>query len=186
MMTLVVTEAVRGGARAGLRVAAAPLITDFPIVALSVFVLAQMAHMAGVLGAVSLAGGCFILLLAWETWKARPPQPMQQSDLSRSLRKGVITNFLSPHPYLFWMTVGSPLLLKGWSREPAAPFLLLAGFYLCLVGAKISVALLVGRSRNFLQGRTYTLVLRFMAAVLLLFALMFFRDGWRLLTAGTL
>ncbi|MBU1001614.1 MAG: LysE family translocator [Proteobacteria bacterium] len=186
LLTLVVTETVRNGTGAGLRVAAAPLITDFPIVALSLLVLAQLAHSAGVLGVVSLAGGCFILYLAWETWKAKPPQPMQQSDLSRSLKRGVITNFLSPHPYLFWITVGSPLLLKGWQQGPAGPILLLAGFYFCLVGAKISVALLVGRSRDFLRGRVYTLVLRFMGVVLALFALLFFRDGWRLLTAGAL
>lgn len=186
LLTLVVTETVRNGTAAGLRVAAAPLLTDFPIVALSVLVLAQLAHSAGVLGAVSLAGGCFILYLAWETWKAKPPRATQQADLSRSLKKGVITNFLSPHPYLFWLTVGSPLLLKGWQRGPAGPILLLAGFYACLVGAKVAVALLVGRSRNILQGRAYTLVLRCMGLVLALFAGIFFRDGWRLLTAGAL
>lgn len=186
LMTLVVTETLRGGATAGLRVAAAPLITDVPIVALCVFALAQLAGSQGVLGAVSLAGGAFILYLAWETFRARPPEPGEACVVTHSLKKGVITNFLSPHPYLFWITVGSPLLIKGWAVDPMGPVLFLTGFYCCLVGAKMGTALLVGRSRGFLQGPAYGLVLKSMGVLLALFALIFFRDGWRLLTTGAL
>ena len=55
---------------------------------------------------MSLAGGAFILYLAWETFRAQPPAPGEVGGPSRSLSKGIVTNFLSPHPYLFWITVG--------------------------------------------------------------------------------
>ena len=182
LMSLVITEAVSSGVGAGVRVALAPLVTDAPIIAVCTLVLAQMARFADVLGALSLVGGCFILYMAWDAWRAQPPSG--EGAQSRSMARGVITNFLSPHPYLFWMTVGSPILVAGWRGGMAGPVMFLAGFYGCLVGAKLVVATLAGRSRLLLAGRGYVFLLRTMGIALAVFALMFFRDGWQLLTVG--
>lgn len=184
LMTLVITESVGAGTGAGVRVALAPLLTDAPIIAACTLVLAQMAHFASVLGVVSIAGGCFVLHMAWDAWKAQPPTG--EGGSSKAMARGVITNFLSPHPYLFWITVGSPLLVTGWAKGIASPAAFLAGFYGCLVGAKVAVAVAAGRSRHLLAGRAYTALLRTMGVLLAAFALLFFRDGWRLLTDGGL
>lgn len=183
LLTLVIAESVASGPAAGLRVAASPLVTDPPIIALCTLVLAQMARSSLVLGCVSLAGGVFVLCMARDAWKARPPSG-EAAPASRSLVRGVVTNLLSPHPYLFWITVGSPLLVLGWRQGPGGPAALLAGFYGCLVGSKSAVALAAGRSRSLLSGRGYRLVLRTMAVALAAFGLFFFRDGWLLLTTG--
>lgn len=183
LMSLVITESVSAGAAAGVRVAMAPLVTDAPIIALCTLVLAQMARFAEVLGALSVAGGCFILYMAWDAWKAMPPSG--ESASSRSLAKGIVTNFLSPHPYLFWITVGSPLIVTGWAENAAGPIAFLTGFYGCLVGSKVAVALAAGRSRHLLAGRGYTVLLRTMGVALALFALLFFRDGLQLILTGT-
>lgn len=57
------------------------------------------------------------------------------------------------------------------------------GFYLLLVGSKILLALLAARSRRFLAGRAYPAVMRALALLLGLFALLLFREGWLLLAA---
>ena len=57
------------------------------------------------------------------------------------------------------------------------------GFYLLLVGSKILLALLAARSRRFLAGRAYRTVMRALALLLGLFALLLFREGWLLLAA---
>ncbi|WP_461209798.1 LysE family translocator [Desulfocurvus sp. DL9XJH121] len=184
LLSLVITEAVASGPGAGVRVALSPLVTDVPIIVLCTFLLAQASGLPRVLGGVSLAGGCFILLMALDAWKARIPAS-GEDEARRSLLRGVLANILSPHPYLFWITVGSPLLMAGWRQEGAAgPGLFLAGFYGCLVGSKIVVAVAAGRSRGLLAGRGYRLVLRVMAAVLGVFALLFFWEGLRLLATG--
>ena len=183
LMTLVITESVASVPGAGVRVALAPLLTDPPIILLCALVLARMAHSAEVLGAVSLAGGCFILYMARDAWKARPPVDSSVAS-PRSLTRGVMTNVLNPHPYLFWLSVGAPLLVAGWRQGVAGPVVFLAGFYGCLVGAKVVVAVLAGRSRHLLAGRGYTLLLRCMGVVLAVFALFFFRDGWLLFSTG--
>ena len=61
----------------------------------------------------------------------------------------------------------------------AAVFLI--GFYICLIGSKIALAMVVSRSRSFLKGRKYFWLMKVLGGLLLLFALLLFADGWQLL-----
>ena len=70
-------------------------------------------------------------------------------------------------------------IAQGWLV--AAAFLF--GFYLLLVGSKVLVALMAGRSRDLLAGRPYRVVMRVLAVLLGFFALLLFREGLRLLAA---
>jgi hypothetical protein len=49
------------------------------------------------------------------------------------------------------------------------------------VGSKILLALVVERSRSFLQGAVYIWAMRTLGALLLFFSLILFRDGLRLI-----
>ena len=100
---------------------------------------------------------------------------------ARSLAKAVAVNLLNPHPYLFWFSVGAPLLLKGWREGPAAAALFLTGFYVCLVGSKLLIAALVGRGRRLLTGRVYVWIMRSLGVALFAFSALFVREGYRLL-----
>jgi len=57
----------------------------------------------------------------------------------------------------------------------AASFL--GAFYVCLVGAKCSIALMAGQSRHFLRGNAYICTMRLLGVLLLIFAAMFFRNA---------
>ena len=103
---------------------------------------------------------------------ARPVYP--------SLRKGILVNALSPHPYLFWFTVGTPTTMKALMHGPGSAFSFIVSFYGMLVGSKMLLAILTGKSRAFLQGKAYIMVMRFLGVILLLFALVLFRDGFQL------
>lgn len=182
LLTLVITETLRHGTKAGAKVAAAPLITDVPIIALTTFVLAELAAVNGLLGAMSFVGAAVLLWMAWDTWTAQPPALDATPQADTALRKGVLTNFLNPHPYLFWLAVGGPLLLAAHEQARVmGPALLLLSFYLMLVLSKLVVALVTGRSRTFLSGTSYRWLLRAMALMLAVFGLLFVRDGVRLL-----
>jgi len=95
--------------------------------------------------------------------------------------KGIVTDLLNPHPWIFWLTAGAAILAnsmtQGW--QVAAAFLF--GFYLMLVGSKVGVALLAGGSRDLLAGRPYRGVMRVLALLLAVFALLLFREGLKLL-----
>jgi threonine/homoserine/homoserine lactone efflux protein len=181
LLALVLAQSLRHGAREGCKVALAPLLTDAPIILLALIIASKLAALRPLLGVVSIAGGAFVLYLAWDSVRSRQTAMAASPENPKSWLKGVVTNVLNPHPWLFWLTVGAATLARamaqGWLT--AAAFLL--GFYLLLVGSKLVLALLVARSRDLLAGRTYRMVISVLAVLLGLFALLLFREGLRLL-----
>jgi len=177
ILALVVAQTLRYGRREGIIVAFAPLLSDIPIVVLSLLLMSRIPDSGAVMGAISIAGGLFLAALGLESIRATPLTAGTSTGAPRSLSKAVALNLLNPHVYLFWATVGTPLLLRGSASGPAAPAAFLSAFYLCLVGSKVAVAVLLGRARHLLTGRAYVYILRALGAVLFLLAAWLFRDG---------
>jgi len=184
LLALVLSHTVRHGVREGILVAAAPLLTDLPIILVSTLVLSRVAGYGSLLGAVSLAGSSFLVYMSYDTARARRKDLSASGAGPQSLMRGAMVNALSPHPYLFWLTVGAPMILKGWKTRPAAAVLFVIGFTGCLVGSKVIVAVLAGRSAHWLNGRHYGYLMRALALLLLVFAVLLFADGMRLLGWG--
>ena len=181
LMTLVISETLQYDIKSGIRVALAPIITDLPIILLTLLVLSKLSHFHNILGVVSLAGGYFILAMAYQSIRAKGVNINIQGSEPRSLIKGVAANALNPHPYLFWFTVGAPTMTKALSLNTGALAAFIAGFYACLVGSKILLAVLTGKSKSFLIGRGYVYVMRFLGLILGVLACVLFCDGLKLL-----
>lgn len=181
LLTLVVSQTLRYGVKEGVKAAAAPLVTDVPIILLAFFVLTRLADYRHVLGVISLAGGVFVAWLAVEGFRADRLAIPAAADAPQSLGRGVLVNLLSPHPYLFWLTVGAPTMLKGWGRNGLSACAFVAGFLGCLVGAKVAVSVAVGRSRHLLVSRSYSCLMKALAMLLLVFAALLAREGFVLL-----
>ncbi len=177
LLALVLSQTIRYGAGEGVKIAAAPLVTDLPVITVSLFALSRLADSRPALGAVSIAGGLFLAYTAYETAKARAPAVDRVESQPRSVIKGVFVNALSPHPYLFWLTVGGPMLLRARDRGSFSAVGFLAGFFGCLVGSKVLVAVIAGKSRGFLTERAYPYLMRLLAALLLVFSCLLLRDG---------
>jgi len=181
LMTLVITETLKQGVPAGLRIAVAPLITDAPIIIGSLFLLATFAHTMTFVGIVALLGGCFIAWMGIQNIRFRGVDSTSGELHSSPLRTGIIANLLNPNPYVFWLTVGSPLIFEATRSGILSAALFLALFYSFLVGSKILVAVVVGRSRRFLHSRPYIWIIRTLGVLLLIFAGLFWKEGWRYL-----
>ncbi len=182
LLALVLAQSIRFGTREGLKVAAAPLITDVPIVILAtVLVVAAAEAAGGLLGAISLAGAVFVTYLGIESIRATGVQAGRPDEAPRSWARGALVNALSPHPYIFWVAVGAPVLIRAWADGPLAAAAFLAGFYACLVGAKMLVAVIAGRSGGRIRGRGYRAVMVALGVLLLFFALRLAVEGLRLL-----
>ncbi len=181
LLALVITQTLKHGTREGAKVAMAPLITDLPILLLSLLVLTRLTEFQPVLGVISIVGGVFVAYLAFGNFRV-PRLPEGGSRVApQSLIKGVAANALSPHPYLFWLTVGGPVIVRGWSESPVGSLAFLPAFFTCLVGAKILTAWITGRSRQWLSGRVYRGILFILGALLAVFAFSLIKEGWRLL-----
>jgi threonine/homoserine/homoserine lactone efflux protein len=177
---LIINETLRGGWRAGMLVALAPPLGDVIVVTLCFLVLVRLP--AGVLPLLGIGGGLYILFLAWETLRTStpmlPPGGNEITDHRHSLRKGLLVNLLNPHPYIFWLTVAGPLVAKSYQQSAfAAIIAFVSGFYGCLVGVKLLLALLVHGGRARLQGRGYLLALRASGGLLVVVGLMLLWGG---------
>jgi threonine/homoserine/homoserine lactone efflux protein len=182
LMALVLAQSVRFGTREGLKVAAAPLITDVPIVILATLLVAAAAGVAvGLLGAISLAGAVVVARLGVESLRTTEVAAGASDEAPRSWARGAAVNALSPHPYLFWITVGAPVLLRAWEESVLAAIAFLVGFYACLVGAKVLLAAVGGASGGRLRGGAYRWVMAALGVLLLVFAARLAWEGLRLL-----
>jgi len=177
LLTLVMTQTLKHGVREGVKVSLAPLATDLPIIIVALFILDRLTTLDPVLGAISLFGAGYLIYLGYESLMFKGDMPADQAEAPHSIRKGIVANFLNPSPYMFWFSIGGPLMLKAFDIGPLAAALFIVPFYLLLVGAKCVVALVAGRSRHFLKSRYYVYTVRALGLVLCLFGLMFVKDA---------
>lgn len=181
LLTLVISESLQHGVRSGIKVALAPIISDLPIIVLTLFIASKLSGFQYGLGIISLVGGIFILFTGYNCIRTKPVKVSIQTEPPRFLLKGVVANVLNPHPYLFWISVGAPTMGKALKVGTMAVAGFLVAFYMMLVGSKILLAIAVGKSRSFLSGKVYLYSLRFLGLLLCVFAIVLFRDGARLL-----
>ncbi len=177
LLPLVVSETLKFGHKEGIKLSLAPLITDPPIVLASYFIVRHYANNELLLGTISCLGGLFLLFLAYENIFYKPVADDKTIKKPRSLQKGIVVNALNPHPYLFWILVGAPILVNASKLSSFAIVLFLAGFYSMLVGSKIVFALLTGRMKNILQQKTFVIAIKFLGIVLIVFAILLLKEA---------
>jgi len=180
LLTLVVSETLRQNRKAGMAIAIAPILTDIPIVTGSVLVLTKLSEAGFVLGTISILGALFMGYLAYENITVKGIEISARQPKEASLRKGIIANILSPYPYLFWMTVGAPTVLKAFGASFLSAVLFIGSFYTLLVGSKIFIVFLVDKSKAFLRGPAYIAAIKALGFILLLLAAFFIKDGLKL------
>lgn len=149
LQTLVVTSTLRHGFGAGARIAIAPLLTDVPIVVAAVAAVSAVpvgwVRVIAIAGGVVLAGMGTIEMVHART-NARHVHEVRGPG--RDMLKGAVVNFLNPHPWIFWIGVGAPILVTAWRATPGRALAYLAGFYVTIVGAKLVIAGVVAAGRQ--------------------------------------
>lgn len=175
LLTLVVTRSLARGFWSGLRVALSPLITDAPIIVLTLLLFRALPPLFE--QAVTVVGGFYIIYLGIDTLRsargARLAAPADDRAAGHvDLWQGALVNFLSPHPWLFWITIGAPTLARAWQTSAAYAAAFLLGFYTLLVGGKIVVALAVAGGRRYLTDTWYRRLLAGAGTLLCIFGLL--------------
>lgn len=172
LFTLVMTTGLRRGFGAGARIALAPLVSDAPVVAVALAAVASLPDAAASwLGRV---GGLYLVWLGLQTLREAGEDPKGGSSIDRlrDLRRGVAVNLLSPHPWLFWFSVGAPATVAAWGRSPGRAGAFVAGFYLLLVGSKLVVAFVAASGRHLLSDSSQALLARIGGGVIVVMGLL--------------
>ena len=170
LFALLISQTIKHGFNEGLKVAFAPLVTDLPIIIVSSPFLSFIAGYAKLLGIISIIGGLYLGYLAYESFKTRELIEELEFESPRSFKKAVTVNFLNPSPYIFWVTVGGPLIITDYNGNVVSPLIFILSFYTLLVCTKIMISYLTGLSRDFIIGKTYTYMTKILGLLLLVFA----------------
>lgn len=179
--TLLLSETLIGGFRRSAPIAFAPLITDAPIIVLMLFILKQLPPV--VISLLNIAGGLFVLAIAWGTfkqWRSNEAQAIaaakDRASARVSLRKGVIMNFLNPNPYLYWGLVAGPILIGLLNQSAAYGVAFLIGFYGTFITALLILAAIFHQARR-LDQRFVRSLLLLSTVILIIFGGLLIRSG---------
>lgn len=110
MLVLVLTQTIQYGLKEGLKVTLGPLISDAPIIIAAYYFTNQIP--VNLLDWLYLPGGLYLIYIAKHSWAIDFDSMDVQKPVANSIRKGVVTNVLNPAPYLFWLTIGAPIIIK--------------------------------------------------------------------------
>jgi threonine/homoserine/homoserine lactone efflux protein len=181
LLTLVISETLQHDIKAGVKVALAPMITDLPIIILTLFIFSKLSNFHDLLGIISLIGGVFILTMGYQSLRTKGVEINLKERKPKSLIKGVLANATNPNPYLFWLSVGAPTMTQAINQNIYAALAFIISFYFFLVGSKIVLAIFIGKSRFLLSSKAYLFAMRFLGLLLCALAMVLFRDGLTLL-----
>ncbi len=177
LLTLLVSQTLQYGFKEGIKIAIAPLITDLPIILLTSGILSSLFNIQSLFGIISILGGLFLFYLGYEsiTFQGIKMNPNQKKP--QSFRKGILVNFLNPNPYLFWLSIGTPTILKAAHINPWISILFIFFFYICLIGTKFIIVVLIGKYRYGLKNSYIIFVNKMLGIILWIFALIFIKEG---------
>lgn len=156
LQAYLINTTLTNGWRKGLLVVLSPLLTDAPIIILMTFLLGQLPE--SIINLIRIGGGILLLFIALGAWKQfrsgkaldfkHEDEALAVQSSRRVLLTGLMMNFLSPGPYLFWGTVNGPLLLQALEISPIHALAFLLAFYGTFLGGLSLVVMLFHRARN--------------------------------------
>ncbi len=171
LMAVLISETLKGNIKNGLVISIIPVITDIPLIVLLVVFFKQLQYSEIIIKVLSFSG--FIVLLYYgikDLFTEKVEIDLNVSKVS-SFKKGLITNLLNPHPYIFWGLVGVPFMISGNTVQMV---LFVLSFFTGIVGSKILIAVLTERSKRFIQSRYYLYLIKLSGLVLIVFGLILF------------
>jgi threonine/homoserine/homoserine lactone efflux protein len=142
---LLVARSLQVGPLRALPLAFVPLVSDTLVVATVLAVLSQLP--GGLLRALTAAGLVVVLWLAIGTLRSAGRAALaagEAADAPRGFLPALLVNVTSPGAWLFWSTVGGPILAADWRAGVARALAFLAGFYACISGGNAALIALAG------------------------------------------
>jgi len=146
-----ISQTLSNGWRRTLPAALAPLISDGPIIVLTLVVLSHVP--VWFQRFLYIVGGLFILYLAYSAFVAwrnfDEAGVVTHSGSRQSAVRAAMMNALSPGPYLYWSLVTGPILLAGWRKAPVNGIGFLVSFYATIILSLIAIIVVFGTARRF-------------------------------------
>ncbi len=166
----VIHQTITHGPRSGLLASLAPFVSDGPIILGSFLLVNSFRQFDIFITVITVLGALYIAYIAARLLTAAPVRQNTAATPS-SFVTAVKINLLNPAPYIFWSTVGGTYMLQNDLPE-AITFAIL--FLATLSLSKFIMALSIKTLGNRFSDRYIAYALKFLALLLLFFALRLF------------
>ncbi|AYK16220.1 MAG: LysE family translocator [Methanosarcina flavescens] len=181
LLAVTISETLQHGKWEGIKVAVSPLITDLPIILSTMFILSHLTNYGFFIGIIAFFGASYLIYSGVESLKIKPNNVELNIEKKDALKKGIIVNFGNPHPYIFWISIGAPIIFKSLNTHVSVTILFILGFYSFLVGSKVAITLIVEKSKSFINSKYYFSIIRILGIAQIVFGLVFIKMGLELL-----
>jgi threonine/homoserine/homoserine lactone efflux protein len=160
---------------AGALIAVGHGVVEFPVMFLIFFVLSEFEVSLFVQSAIGLVGGATLMLMGLQTYRNRNKAEVQQiSSKQDSLLAGIRTTAFNPGFLLWWLTVGTALVLNA-KLFGLSGFSVFAGVHWsCDFIWYTVVAFLIYKSHKFWTARVKQGIMLFCVGILVGFGAYFF------------
>ncbi len=177
--TMVAGTALEKGFKAGFILALTPLVTDVVPMLFSALLLDRLGGLA--LTLLGIVGGAIIVVVGVRFLRghSKEAQPfLSEKDPARdgigerrqSARVGhvIAGTLLNPSPWLFWLVIASPLLLRSWNRSPGEGVVFVALIFLTNITTASLLAWVASHSRKFMNPEWHRRILKAVGVTLIL------------------
>jgi len=135
------------------RLALVPLVSDLPPLIVTALVLETLNDLT--LSVLGISGGVVVLFIGirfLRLWRRGitpldPDHPHSLPQSAKFLHVALGTLF-SPVPWLFWLIVGSPLMLRSWERSPAQGVLFIGLVFAVNISTATGLAWIASHTRR--------------------------------------
>ena len=178
VMAIIIAQTLQEGFWGGIKVSIGSLVLDILKVSLVFFLFSFLPNNPLVFAIIGLVGACFLLYLASSIFMFQPNTSLVGVRIN-SLFLGIVSNFLNPSLYIFWLTVGGPIILAARvAGGISAAIWFISGFLSATLIINILVVVIAGQMEIYLEGKYYIYVLRLVALSLVVFAFLFLRQSF--------
>jgi threonine/homoserine/homoserine lactone efflux protein len=174
--TLVATvnSSLKEGWKAGPKVAAGHALVETVIFLLIIGGLADA--MQEYSRAISLAGGLALIIFGFMTVKGSRSATLAAPEgqvIGNAYLAGVATSAANPYFWIWWLSVGSALVLSGLKSGVIMAALFMIGHWVADFGWLILVSISLDRGRSILSEKSYRLILGICGGFLVCFGIYF-------------
>lgn len=173
LMALILSETLKYGKREGFAVAFSPLLTDTPIFLISYFLIYREATSVETVPKVLyIIGGVLLLYFGYKNvvYRYKTLDKLEtEGGIISPLLKGLSINALNPYTYGFWFFVA----INFYSEDFYRTVLFFIFFFVAFILTEGVIILVVHKTKNFLNERLYTYIIRIVGLVFVLVGLNF-------------
>jgi threonine/homoserine/homoserine lactone efflux protein len=188
---MVAGTALEKGFKAGFILALTPLVTDVVPMLFSALLLDRLGELA--LTMLGITGGAIVFVVGIRFLREHSKKdPLDNADdgsaetghdpsvaeAATSAGEGrrqsalaghvIASTLLNPSPWLFWLIIASPLLLRAWNRSPGEGVLFASLIFLTNISTASTLAWIASHSRRFLNADWQRRSLKFVGVTLIL------------------